>query len=84
MGKNEKRIAKMRQNPKNVRYNDIENLLIGLGYSHTKRGTSHNVFKLRREGKETLVLVVPYKRPFVKQIYVKDLLAQLETNGLIS
>lgn len=83
MSKDEKRIKKMRQNLKNVRFEDLEKLLENIGYRQSKSSGSHRVFKLKRKGLETSIIPIPIKRPHLKQNYVKDTLSQLEDEGII-
>lgn len=80
--KQKKRADKMRQNPKNVPFHDIETLLLGLGFEHRSNGTSHHVFKIVFDGK-FYILTVPMKRPHVGRIYVEQMLSLLDEIGLL-
>lgn len=73
MSKKEKAISKLRQNPKNVRFEEIETILDRLGFVKRQDGTSHAIFTL---GKSRIQ--VPHRKPFVKPIYVKLLLEELD------
>ncbi len=77
MSKREKRLEKIRQNPKNVRFDDLDRVLQDQGFERTqpRGGSSHYVY-VRGEQ----VITVPYKRPFVKTVYVKEALKLLDEN----
>lgn len=73
MSKREKAIAKLRQNPKNVRFEEIESILIGIGFTRRQEGTSHAIFTY---GKHRLT--VPHRKPFVLPVYVKQILEEID------
>lgn len=73
MGKKEKLIKAIRNNPTNVRFEDLKKILEEIGYTAINRGGSHYVFT--RE--DSISLTIPYKRP-VKVIYVKQVIKILE------
>lgn len=73
MSKKEKAIAKLRQNPKNVRFEEICTILYRLGFTMRQDGTSHAIFTLGSHRIE-----VPKRKPFVKPVYVKLLLQELD------
>ncbi len=73
MSKFEKELARLRQNPKNVRYEELEKILLKIGFSKRQSGTSHVVFR-----KDDIILTVPVKKPFLKLIYVKKALEVIE------
>ena len=73
MSKFEKELLKLRQNPKNIRFEDLEKILLRLGFSKRQKGTSHVVFR-----KETQILTVPIKRPFLNVVYIKMALEVIE------
>ena len=77
MSKREKRLEKIRQNPKNVRFDDLDRVLQDQGFERTqpRGGSSHYVYV---HGEQ--VITVPYKRPFVKTVYVKEALKLLDEN----
>lgn len=47
MSKWQKELQRMRENPKNVRFDDIDGLLLGLGFEKRMKG-SHAVYKVIR------------------------------------
>ncbi len=67
-----KLVKKILNNPKNVRFKDIDKLLKAFGYKakQPKSGSIHFVY--RKEGVNPIT--VPYKRPFVKEIYIKQII----------
>jgi predicted RNA binding protein YcfA (HicA-like mRNA interferase family) len=73
MGRKEKLLRAIRNNPTNVRFEDLRKILESIGYTAINRGGSHYVFT--QEGCETLT--IPYRRP-VKVIYVKHVVKLIE------
>lgn len=78
MTKRDKRIERMRRNPRNVRPADLDAALLSAGFSSHQEG-SHKIY--RRNGEK---LTVPQHKPFLKPVYVLaalDLLTLLSTAG---
>jgi hypothetical protein len=79
MTKKDKLLAKIRQNPKHVRFDDLEKILLALGFDRRQPGSSHVTFTLGKH-----IITIPLKKPFVKPHYVHlvidflDSLAELE------
>lgn len=66
MSKKEKLLKELQNNPKNVRFETLKNLLESVGYEMFSKGSSH--FQFRKAGKD--LITIPFKRP-IKPIYVK-------------
>ena len=77
MSQKEKLLAKLRQNPKNIRPEELEQILLWFGFEKREGKGSHTVYK-RGEYRMT----VPYKKPFLKPIYIKLALEILDELGL--
>ena len=73
MSKKSKLLEAMKNNPKNIDFNDIKRLLLDNGYECTNNGSSHYVF--RKDGYSHIT--IPFARP-IKAIYVKQVLEILE------
>jgi len=73
MVKKEKLIEKIRRNPKNVRFQDIDKLLLSLGFEKRQRG-SHATYVLKGQGRIT----VPDRKPFILPAYVRAVLNLLD------
>lgn len=71
MSKRAKRVEKLFQNPKNVRFNTLHKVLLEQGFEmrQPKSGSSHYVYC-----RDELQITVPFKKPFVKEVYVKRVL----------
>lgn len=65
MSKKEKALEKLRQNPKNVRFEELAEILIGLGFVEKPGKGSHSKFVYGVH-----VLVIPKRKPFLKPIYI--------------
>ncbi len=74
MSKQDKLIQKLRQNPKNVRFEEIDTLLGGLGFEKRQRGTSHAVYTISGQRP----LTIPFRTPFILPVYVKQVLQVLD------
>lgn len=78
----EKLLERVKQNPKAVRFNELDNILRKAGFirSQPGGGSSHYIY---RKGRQKLV--VPYRRPYILQAYVaraiKLLEEEVEENG---
>jgi len=80
MSKWDKRISKIRQNPKHVRFEDLETILLGLGFNKRQESTSHVVFTF---GVHRMIVPKSHGTPFIKEIYIKkDFLPMLEELGI--
>ena len=79
MSRKRKTLEKLRRNPKNVSFKELDKILGWYGFisSQPGKGSSHYVYKLRIAGK-TFRITVPYKRPFIKQCYIKQVMLILD------
>jgi hypothetical protein len=82
MSKAEKALLKIRQNPKSVRFEEIDKVLNLYGFERrqSRKGTSHYVYILKTEHKFYRV-TIPFKRPFVKKVYIQqtlEIIAEVE------
>lgn len=75
MTKLEKLLQKVKNNPKQVRFQELDKILIRSGFTRRQpgSGSSHYIYI---KGKKRLT--VPYRQPHVKTIYVERALALLE------
>jgi predicted RNA binding protein YcfA (HicA-like mRNA interferase family) len=73
MTKYQKFIEKLRQNPKNVRFEEIDSLLQRLGFEKRQRG-SHVTYLI--SGKPPMT--IPIRKPFILPVYVKQVLQMLD------
>ena len=79
MSKREKMIQKIRNNPSNVRFELIQELLLYFGFIERQpsSGSSHYTYVYGEQ-----IITIPKHKP-VKKIYIKRVLAILEELGLI-
>ncbi|SMN02339.1 hypothetical protein SPONN_868 [uncultured Candidatus Thioglobus sp.] len=75
MGKQQKFLALIKNNPNNVDFKKLKKLLEGFGYKCINTGGSHFVFRKQNQPSIT----IPFKRP-IKAIYVKKVLQILRIN----
>lgn len=75
MAKLQKLLLRIRNNPQRVTFEDLDKLLSAYGFARRqpRSGSSHYVYSLRKHH-----ITVPYKRPHVNAIYVKQVLAILD------
>ena len=71
MSKAKKLLDKIRNNPKSVPFDDLDRVLLGCGFTRRQAGggSSHYYYTLG-----ALTLSVPFKRPYVKEVYVRHAL----------
>lgn len=71
MSKRQKRVLKLFQNPKTVSFKELEQVLKSFGFDERqpKSGSSHYIFT-----KAEIQISVPFKRHFIKEVYVKRVL----------
>ena len=74
MGGLQKLYERIKNNPKTVRFEEIQKLLLRAGFRERqpRGGTSHYTYT--KEGK---ILTVPYNRPYIKRVYVEQAIALL-------
>lgn len=71
MTKRAKRIKKLFQNPKIVTFRELDQALRASGFDVRQpgSGSSHYVYS-----KDEIQISVPFKRPYVREVYVKRVL----------
>ena len=79
MSKREKALYRLRNNPSNVRYEELEALLIYLGFTKRQEGTSHAIFLI----KGCLPITIPIRKPFLKTVYVKNVIKAIDDLDLM-
>lgn len=75
MTKRQKRLERIRGNPKNVRFEDLDQLLIAFGFTRRqpRGGSSHYIY-----ARGELRLTIPMNRPHLREVYVKNVLKLLD------
>lgn len=73
MTKREKRIERMRQNPRAVRFEELDAVLLEAGFERRQESGSHVIY---RRGEYRFS--VPKHRPFVNVVYVRQVLLVLD------
>ena len=66
MSKREKLLLRFRTNPKTVRFEEIDTLLLWLGFEKHQSG-SHATYAI-----EQYLITVPFRKPYILLIYVKS------------
>ena len=80
MSKTAKLLKKIKDNPKNVRFSEIETLLNTLGVETRSRG-SHYTF---RKGEKIIMIVKPHGgKKFTAMVDVKKILEHLKEEGYV-
>ena len=83
MGKKEKLIAKLKTVPKDFTFEEMQSLLLFLGFEMSNKGrTSDSRVKFIR-GDIPIILHKPHPRKELLEYQVKQILAILEEEGLI-
>jgi hypothetical protein len=76
LSKREKRLQKIRQNPKNVSMDALEQVLKDYGIDRDHATGGHYIFRYNLNG-QYLRLTIPYRKP-IKAIYVKEAIAVID------
>jgi len=78
LSKLEKLLERIRNNPKTVRFEELDKLLVRAGFVRRQsgKGTSHFVY--RKDGQK---ISIPYNNPYIKQVYVIEAIELLENFG---
>lgn len=72
MTKREKLLQRFRANPKTVRFEELDNLLLKLGFEKRQVG-SHATYRLGAH-----IVTIPFRKPYVLPVYVKSVLELLD------
>ncbi|OAT80352.1 type II toxin-antitoxin system HicA family toxin [Desulfotomaculum copahuensis] len=75
MGKLEKLLQKIINNPNHVKFEELDKILTRSGFKRRqpRKGSSHYVYK-----KGDRILTVPFHEPHIKAHYVKEAILALE------
>lgn len=78
--KKEKLLARIKNNTKTVKFQEVDKLLKDAGFESRQPsgGSSHYTYILKDK-----ILTVPYNRPYVKVIYIKMAIKLLEELDII-
>lgn len=80
MSRMDKLIQRIKENPKTVRFEDIESLFNGLGFQTRSRG-SHYTFK---KDKSIIMVVRPHgRKKFTAMVDIKKMLDYLKEAGYV-
>jgi len=85
LGQKDKLIAKLRSNPKTFTFDDAESLLGFLSYRRSNKGktSGSRVMFVSDEYRTKILLHKPHPRKELLEYQVKQLIEQLEQEGLI-
>jgi len=75
MGKLEKLLLKIKNNPRQVRFDELDKILLEEGFKRRKPGggSSHYIYT-----KGNVRLTVPYRKPHILEVYVKRAIEAIE------
>ncbi len=76
MSQFEKLLQRIRNNPKTVKFDELESILLKNGYTCRTPGGGSSHYTYTKPGR--FPITIPKKRPYVKEIYVKIVLRQME------
>jgi predicted RNA binding protein YcfA (HicA-like mRNA interferase family) len=76
MTKREKRLSKIKQNPKAVSLAELQQVLEDYGFWIDRTVGSHHIFRAEVEGR-VWKLTIPFNKP-IKQIYVKQAISAID------
>lgn len=76
MSKRQKLLQRFRTNPKTVRFDEVDHLLLGMGFEKRQVG-SHATYRLH-----DVIVTIPFRKPYILPVYVKNILAMLDALGI--
>jgi predicted RNA binding protein YcfA (HicA-like mRNA interferase family) len=74
--KREKRLRKLRQNPKQITFDEIKQVLEDYGFIHVRTSGSHHTFIANLEGRDWRI-TIPFHRP-IKPPYIRAALRMID------
>jgi hypothetical protein len=78
MSKRQKRLARIRQNPKAVSFQELRQVLEDFSFELRPSGGGSHYFFFAELEDQVWSLVIPLKKPHVKDIYVKKAIAAID------
>ncbi len=79
MGHYEKLYQKIKDNPKNVRFDEIDKLLTKVGgFEKRNKGTSHFIYSHPDLNNIDDYVNIPYNKPHIKTYYIKKAIEKFE------
>ena len=82
MGKHEKLLAKLKNRPKNLTFQELVALLIGFGYVLNQRGSGSRV-RFEHANYASILMHKPHPSPVLKPYQVDMVLDILKQEGLL-
>ena len=78
MSKKHKLLEKIKNCPQKIRFEELDKLLLTLGFDKRQPhgGSSHYTYTFKE-----MTITIPYKRPYVKIKYVKDVIEIMDKLG---
>lgn len=75
LSKKQKLLEKIKNNPQKIRFEEVDNLLLSIGFSRRqpRGGSSHLTYTFF-----DIIVTIPYKKPYIKVKYIKDVIELLE------
>ena len=77
MTRKQKRLQKIRNNPKGVSFADLQKVLEDYGFMLARITGSHHIFKTTIKG-ETVTITIPSHGKVVKPVYVREALSHID------
>ncbi|MCL6494766.1 MAG: type II toxin-antitoxin system HicA family toxin [Ignavibacterium sp.] len=74
MTRKQKLFEKIKNNPKNVRFSELKQLLLDENFILDRISGSHHIFK-----REDIIFVIPMHKDLVKSVYVKRVIELIES-----
>lgn len=86
MSKHDKTLLKLQRQPapKNITYDEVENLLLNLGYAKDNKGKTSGSSVAFVGKRVPILLHKPHPRKELLQYQVKDIVAKLRQEGIIT
>jgi hypothetical protein len=78
LSRKQKLLEKIKSNPQKIRFEEVDRFLLSVGFDkrQPRGGSSYFTYTF-----EDMIITIPYKRPYVKTKYIKDVVELLERLG---
>ncbi len=83
MGKKEKLIKKLKSLPKDMTFEELQTLLLELGFEVSNKGRTSGSRIMFRRGDLNIMIHKPHPRKEMLVFYLREILKKLEAEGII-
>ncbi|MBD3879602.1 MAG: toxin HicA [Quinella sp. 1Q5] len=75
MSKLEKLLQRIKNNPKSVRFEELDKILLNADYERAQPRSGSSHYTYRKEGKNPIT--IPHRKPYIHEVYVQKVIDEL-------